>query len=82
MARLRPLKTGLLGLRRLRKSPCKPLKSLAGMSCGSAEVPVQVIEIIAEVLRNVVPPIPPYELPQRVRALRSSFRKGLKRVWL
>jgi len=37
---------------------------------------VQALENITEVLRNVVPPIPPYELPERVNALRRSFGPG------
>lgn len=37
---------------------------------------MQALDNITEVLRNVVPPIPPYELPARVNALRRSFGPG------
>ena len=37
---------------------------------------MQALENITEALRNVVPPIPPYELPERVNALRRSFGPG------
>jgi hypothetical protein len=76
MARLKQTKSPFPSLRRLRRSPCNPLKSLAELCCGGAEVHVQVIEIIAEALRNVLSPITPYELPQRFEALRSSFPVG------
>jgi hypothetical protein len=79
MARLTRSQNRAADVAEVRKSLRNPLKSLAEMFCGGAEVVMQVIEIIAEVLRNVVPPIPPYELPQRAEALRSSFRKGSKR---
>jgi hypothetical protein len=79
MARLTRPKNPAADVAEVRRFTCNRLKSLAEMFCGGAEVAMQVIEIIAEVLRNVVPPIPPYELPQRAVALRSSFRKGSKR---
>jgi len=63
-------------LRRLRRLPRNPLKSFAELCCGSAEVALQVIEIIAEVLRNVVSP----NTPLRTSAARQRAAEFVRRV--